>query len=371
MCAHSGDVSNVGSFRNHLSCSSPEKWIGLGLALLAIPILTSCGSPATPEYTPAPSLLSIQPTSTSQLPDPTPDLNQFTVTNYPLVDGSTSTAPLQVLIACQILETECEWVEGMPFETGRRIMPVFEADPIPAEAEFIFGLWHSGTHGSYMNLIERNTDMILVAREPSEDELLSAGLGGVTLDVQPVALDAFVFLVHADNPIDSLSIPEIRSIYTGETTNWAELGNPDAEIHPYLRNPNSGSQELMEDLVMQGLTMIDAPDMILESMMGPFNAISTDPQGIGYSVYYYAQNIFPNEAVQMIAVDGVYPSSETIAEGEYPLSTEVYVVIRADTPPDSPARQLRDWLLTEAGQVVVAASGYVPMNPSNTQTEGS
>jgi phosphate transport system substrate-binding protein len=221
-----------------------------------------------------------------------------------------------------------------------------------------------------MNLIEHKTNMILVAREPSEDELLSAGLGAVTLDVQPVALDAFVFLVHADNPIESLSIQEIQSIYTGETTNWAELGNPEGEIHPYLRNPNSGSQELMENLVMQGATMIDAPDMILESMMGPFNAISTDPQGIGYSVYYYAQNIFPNEAVQMIAVDGIYPSSETIAEGEYPLATEVYVVIRADTPVDSPARQLRDWLLTEAGQAVVAASGYVPLNSSTFQTEG-
>jgi hypothetical protein len=65
--------------------------------------------------------------------------------------------------------------------------------------EQINSIWHSGTHGAYVNLIEGNANFILVARLPSEDELQAAQESGVVLDVQAVALDAFVFLVNAEN----------------------------------------------------------------------------------------------------------------------------------------------------------------------------
>ena len=107
--------------------------------------------------------------------------------------------------------------------------------------------------------------------------------------------------------------------------------------------------------------MIDAPDMIVEGMMGPFNALSSDMLGIGYSVYFYAEHMFTSETVVLIAVDGVAPTSETIGKGTYPLTTEVYIVIRENTPEDSTARLFRDWLLSEEGQEVVAGSGYVPL----------
>jgi phosphate transport system substrate-binding protein len=212
-----------------------------------------------------------------------------------------------------------------------------------------------------MNLIKGDTDVILVARLPSDDEIKSAQLRGVTLNVQPVALDAFVILVNVENEVDNLSLDNIRDIYTGKITQWSDVGGGDGVIQPYQRNRNSGSQELMEKLVMQGTQMIDAPDMIVEGMMGPFNALSSDTLGIGYSVYFYAEHMFTSETVVLIAVDGVAPTSETIGKNTYPLTTEVYIVIREDTPEDSTARLFRDWLLSEEGQEVVAGSGYVPL----------
>jgi phosphate transport system substrate-binding protein len=227
-----------------------------------------------------------------------------------------------------------------------------------------------------MNLIEGGADFILVARSPSEDELNAAQVRGVVLDVQAVALDAFVFLVHVDNPVDDLALDTIRDIYTGRVTTWAEVTGDaqqsadDAQpIHTYRRNPNSGSQELMEKLVMQGEPMIDSPDMILETMIGPIHAIGGDLSeergddrlGIGYSVYYYAMFILPHERVKLIGIDGVPPTSENIASRAYPLTTEVYAVVREDTPKDSTAVMLRNWLLTADGQAAIALSGYVPI----------
>jgi phosphate transport system substrate-binding protein len=298
------------------------------------------------------------------LPEPTlepVDIAAITARSYPHVDGSTSTHPLQLTIACQILGVRCAWTEEDFFSSTRRIAPVSNLLATD-ENEVIFNINHSGTHGAYMNLIEKNTDLILVAREPSKDETDAAKMKRVNFDIRPLALDAFVFLAHVDNPVKSLSLEQIRDIYSGKITNWVELGGFDAEIHTYQRNPNSGSQELMEKLVMRGEAMLDSPDMILESMMGPFNAIRDDPLGIGYSVYFYAANIYPDENVSMIAIEGVAPNSGTIAAHAYPLVTEVYAVLRDDTPVQSHARILRDWLLTEEGQEAVTASGYVALS---------
>jgi phosphate transport system substrate-binding protein len=230
----------------------------------------------------------------------------------------------------------------------------------------------SGTHDSYMNLIARDVEIVLVARAPSEEELQAASNAGVALDVRPIALDAFVFLVHVDNPVESLRLDAVRRIYSGEITDWRAATGQQVMgfgIHAYQRNDQSGSQELMERLVMQGTEMADFPDMILYTMSGPLNSIggngytAGDSLGIGYSVYFYANYIFPHEQVKLIGINGVLPTSSTIASGAYPLTTEVYVVIREDTPADDSAVLLRDWLLTEQGQAVVEESGYVPVAP--------
>jgi phosphate transport system substrate-binding protein len=293
------------------------------------------------------------------------DISGIDAFDYPRVDGSTSAYPLQVMVACKILDVRCKWTEGDFFTDTRRIAPT-NSLLATDEHEAILSLYHSGTHGAYLNLIEEAADLIIVAREPSDDELAAAEHEKINLDVRPVALDAFVFLVHQDNPVGSLTLQQIRDIYTGKITNWAEVGGLDAEIHTYQRNPNSGSQELMEKLVMRGETMLDSPDMILMSMMGPFSAIHDDPLGIGYSVFFYAENIYPDENVRMIAIDGTPPTSSSIADQVYPLVTEVYVVLRGDMFIVSNASTLRDWLLTAEGQSAVEASGYVGLpDPSD------
>ncbi len=309
----------------------------------------------------------ISPTNTPVATESAPptaravDISQLSVENYPRVDGSTSAYPLQITLACLILDVPCIWLEGDLFSTTRSIIPDPEFEGSSDQVEKIYNIWHSGTHGSYMNLIEGNADIIIVARPPSEDELQAAEQADLHLEFKPIALDAFVFLANEDNPVDDITLDDIRNIYTGEITDWRQLGGLFGEIHTYQRNRNSGSQELMESLVMRGAPMIESPDMILESMMGPIHAISDDPLGIGYSVYFYAAFIFPHERVKMIAVDGVHPTSENIAGRSYPLTTEVYAVIRGDAPHDSAARLLLDWLQTAEGQAAVAESGYVPI----------
>ena len=304
---------------------------------------------------------------------PSPSAPAVIAQDCPRVDGSTSALPLQVMLACRIHDVPCAWQES-PFDTTRMLTPdpSFEGSSQPVQS--IHDIQHTGTHGSYTSLISVGADLILVARPPSEDELLAAQQAGIALEVQPGALDAFVFLVNAANPVDGLPLETIRDVYTGKVTRWSEAGTnskpsgvTEDRIQPYQRNRNSGSQELMEALVMGDLPMVDSPDMILPSMMGPINAIGGDPLGIGYSVYYYAVHIFPAEHVKLIGIDGVTPTREHIADRSYPLATEVYAVIRKGTAKDSTAVLLRDWLLTEEGQAIFEESGYIPMRTLTSQ----
>jgi phosphate transport system substrate-binding protein len=317
-------------------------------AMLLLVILPGC-LPASPQVVITPS--------GAYTPGPTPDLSNI-AQNYPRVDGSTSTLPLQTLTACKLLDVPCIWTERLPFSRTERVIgPDLEAD-LSESAVTVLNIDHTGTHDAYVNLIKNNADLILVARLPSPDEVEAAAKANVTLDVHPIALDAFVFLVHKDNPVTSLTLGQIRDIYSGRITDWSTLGGS-GKITAYQRDRNSGSQELMDELVMRGTPMVDAPDMIFTSMIGPINAIHDDPLGIGYSVYYYATFMLPDENVRLLGIEGIQPNSETIASRDYPLVTEVYAVVRGDMPPDSSVVMLRDWFLTEAGQQTIEESGYV------------
>jgi phosphate transport system substrate-binding protein len=312
------------------------------------------------------------PTDATKIESAAPELG-LTVENYPKVDGSTSTQPLLMMVACKILAVGYEWVHHEEDDSRQLYaswineqMRGHWANKPPAEQVNRLVQTH-GTGDAYGNLIKKNADLILAARLPSNDELKLAGKLGVELDARPVALDAFVFLLNGKNPMASLTIEQIREIYSGRIVNWKVIGGPDAAIRPYQRTRNSGSQELMQRLIMRERAMIPAPDLLTGALMSfPFLALDKDVHGIGYSVFYYQEFMSPPRDIKACAVDGVLPTSSTIRSHQYPLVTEVYAVVRRDVAADDPACRLRDWMLAPTGQSIVEESGCVPVRePSN------
>lgn len=278
--------------------------------------------------------------STPLNPDNTPvtETPTFDLDTYPRVDGSTVTIPLSEALAARLM--------GMTLDEVRP------------------HILHNKTHQAYVNLIEKNTDLIFVT-SPSEDELDLAASMDVTLEVIPIVSEAFVFLAHVDNPIDALTYEEIRSIYAGEIINWSEVGGPDLPIVAYQRPLNSGSQTGFLELVMKDkLPMKPPSEQIIAGMSGLIDAVAayeSAPDALGYSYYYFVVDMWGNDQVRLLKVDGVYPSPETIASKEYPVGTAYYAVIRSDEPEDSPARQVIEWLLSDEGQILAKETGYVPL----------
>ena len=278
---------------------------------------------------------------------------------YPRVDGSTSTHPLSVLVACKINGVAYEWKR--PPGLQRTVFPSRMAHPLMA-ARIEETIRHNGTHEAYVALIQDKTDLIFVAREPSVRELEAARRAGVGFDVSPIALDALVFVVNVANPIEGLTMNQVRDIFGPPgTKSWNALGGHDAAIEPFQREADSGSQELMETLVMKGTPIRNEREVPrIYTMAGVVHTVAMKEHGIAYSIYYYVTNMAPNDHVRMIAIDGVEPTARTIATRAYPLTSEVFVVLRKGMPRDSPAALLRNWLQTAEGQAAVQESGYVP-----------
>jgi phosphate transport system substrate-binding protein len=263
-------------------------------------------------------------------------------------------------MACELLGLPYRWTQS---RQEWELVPV--AWTVEEEAlawAILQRIVHSKTHQAYLNLIDGAADLILVANPPSVDEEAHAAEVGVALNWEPIALDALVFLAGVDNPIAGLSSDQIRGIYTGAITRWSDVGGPDTEIHPYARPENSGSQQLMMALVMDGLVMPEwPPDRVPTFMGGLVDALKQDPNGVGYSVYYYVTYQYPITGLKLIAVDGQRPTPSTIRAASYPFTAPVLVVTRADLELGSWAHWLRDWLLSPEGQRVVQRSGYVPV----------
>ncbi|MGE4352812.1 MAG: PstS family phosphate ABC transporter substrate-binding protein [Oscillospiraceae bacterium] len=276
------------------------------------------------------------PTST---PTPTPEPEytyKFTRENFPRLDGSTSMVPM-----------------------GKAVASVLLGEDVSDVADLIS---FNRTSQSFRNLMHGGCDLLIVA-EPAKSVLDELSDNGFEYEMAHISTDALIFVVSADNPIDSLTTEQIQKIYTGEIANWSEVGGSDVPIIPFQRNDEAGSQAAMKKLVMQDLEMMNPPkDYIVDSMMGLMDAVRNfdgSEGAIGYSVYYYANDMEMAEGLKIIAVDGTEPSAETIRAETYPFLAPGYAVIAADEPEDSSARKLYNWLQSEEGQYLINSLGYV------------
>ena len=287
-----------------------------------------------------------------------PDINM----DFPRMDGSTSAQPLFRLIASRACNVPCAYEISEIW--GTRMLVSHDKGPLGDYRNLYINTMTTaaGTHDGYCNLINGTADIIFECRLPSQDEKDFASSKGVDLILKPIALDAFIFILNPNNTVGNLTIPQIKDIYTKNITNWSEVGGVPAPITPYRRDENSGSQELMKELVLKGTEMSpDLSDWTLISMEGPFFKLKDDKDGICYTINFYAENIAPPEMVKKIGISGIYPTNETIRNRTYPLTAYVYAAIRADAAQSSIQNRLLDWLLSPDGQALVKESGYVPV----------
>ena len=311
------------------------------LSAAALLFLSACGTDPVPDANTVSTPETVSQTDAPSEVQTEKSAGNFTFTldNYPRMGGSLANLPLGEAVTASVL--------GITRE---------EADELITFA--------GSTTDNYKAIIDGEFD-ILLAYEPSEEAKQYIADSGKELEMTPIGTDALVFICSKANKVDSLTLDQIKQIYSGKITNWSEVGGANAPIKPYQRNKDSGSQTLFDKLVNLGDDLMDPPvDMMIGSMVGLLEAVAEyddSENALGYTVYYYLTNMEDDKLAtsKILALDGVQPSNETIGSGAYGLTNDFYVVIRKDAAEDSPERILYNWICSAQGKELVEKENYV------------
>ena len=255
--------------------------------------------------------------------------------------------------------------EDLPVIDGAAaFFPVYSAfvnAVYPETTELYDGVFeYNNTPGGYQLLAEKGIDIFLGVY-PSEEQKAYAEECNTTFVYTPVGTEAFVFFVHKDNPIDNLTTEQIKGIYSGEITNWKQVGGKNEEIAAFQRNEGSGSQSMLQRF-MGDTPIMEAPTELVNSMMsGIIEKVSdyrSKSNSIGFSFRYYVEGIIQNPDIKMLSVDGVTPTAENIRNGSYPIVTPMYAVTYEENTNEN-VDLLLQWILSEEGQYIIEETGYV------------
>lgn len=272
----------------------------------------------------------------SDLPDI--DTDMMLTDNLPVLDGAAALVPVYAAIIDNIYPEGCVTYEGGEFSDDNFYGENFAPDS---------AMQYKNTVRGYQAIVDGTTDILFCAG-PSADQKKYAEDKGVELVYVPVGLEGFVFFVNKENPVDNLSAQQIRQIYSGEITNWKDVGGADRIINPVTRLSGSGSQTAFENFMGDYKIGRKSPFALLGA-------------SLGFSFRYYMDGIVENEAVKMLSLNGVYPSAENIKNRSYPIVAQFYAIYRKDNDNEN-IQKVIDWLLTDEGQTLIEECGYVRIN---------
>ena len=173
----------------------------------------------------------------------------------------------------------------------------------------------------------------------------------------PVALDALAFIVHKDNPVDSISQEQAKAIYTGRIRYWSELGGNEQKIEVYAhKNKISGNGRTLRELLFSNTNKKFHTRRVFDSIEELEQAIIRNPNAIAITGVSSAQM----QDVKIVALNGVKPSMQNIKTGEYSLYRPLFLTYDPHSPNIEPVKNFIRFVLGKTGQEVMHSNGVVP-----------
>lgn len=205
----------------------------------------------------------------------------------------------------------------------------------------------TGSGSGIQAVSEGRCDIGLSSRDLKDDEKQ-------TLDQTVVAIDGIAIIVNPENNVENLSVEQIAKIYTGEITNWSEVGANDAPIVLIGREAASGTRDGFEaitntkDKCQYGQELTSTGDVI--------QTVASNPNAIGY-----ASLASVKDTVKVVNVDNVAPSKETIQDGSYKIQRDFVLVTKKDTPLSPEAQKFFDFATSKDADTLIEQAGAIPV----------
>ncbi len=172
------------------------------------------------------------------------------------------------------------------------------------------------------------------------------------LKVTLIALDGIAVIVHKDNPVEDLTVEQVRGIFSNKITNWKELGGPDKDIIPVTREEGSGTRASFEEMIM-GETAISDACLVQDSNGAVREIIATTPQGVGYISVGLV-----DEREKAIAINGIKPTLANLITEKYRFARPFLLLLREE--PAGACQSFIEYVLSPEGQEILGSSGLIP-----------
>lgn len=215
----------------------------------------------------------------------------------------------------------------------------------------------SGSGDGAKALIDGSTPLAMMSREMKKTEIEKAKEKGVTPKQIVVAYDCITPVVHSSNPVKNLTMAQLKDIYTGKVTDWKEVGGPAGPISVVSRDSSSGTYEFWNEHVLKN-ERVFARAQMQASNGAVAQVVGKQKTAIGYVGLAYAHA----PGLKALTVEGVTPSVDNTLNGTYPVSRGLYLYTNGE--PTGDVAKLVNYILSDAGQKIVASVDYVPLKAS-------
>ena len=276
--------------------------------------------------------------------------------NLPKLDGALALYPVYAAFVQAVYPSQKYVVDDSNNPFGREssidmVLEYNDDDPFVC----------SNTANAYKRLIIGNADMIFAAG-PSKEQIEMAKEKGKEFHLTPIGKEAFVFFVNSRNPINNLSIQEVKDIYGGKINNWSTVGGKNRKIRAFQRPTNSGSQTTL--LKFMGNSPLIEPEKkdVPAGMGGMISEVASYKNygnAIGFSFLYYTTEMVNDKKIKILSLNGVEPNKENIRNGKYPLFSNFYIVTTDSKNPN--VKKFTEWILSPQGQEIIEKTGYIPL----------
>ncbi len=207
----------------------------------------------------------------------------------------------------------------------------------------------TGSGSGIKAALDGTCDIGLASRYLTEDEKAE----GLTETI--LAYDGIAIILNSENPVDNLTLEQVKQLYTGKISNWSEVGGNDAEVVLIGREAGSGTRDGFESIT-------DTENQCnyrqeLTSTGAVITAVESNPNAIGYASLASVQ-----DSVKIISVNGVTPTEGSIKDGSYSIQRPFVLVTKQDTALSENAQAFFDYITSGEANELISAAGVVPAN---------
>ncbi|WP_287127672.1 PstS family phosphate ABC transporter substrate-binding protein [Candidatus Cyanaurora vandensis] len=229
-----------------------------------------------------------------------------------------------------------------------------------------------GSGTGIKSLVDGQVNLANASRQMKSKEYDSAERNGITPIEIKTSIDGLAVIVNKNNPVKRLTYQQLEAIFTGQITNWKDVGGSNSPISLYGRENSSGTYEYFREEVLEGKDYASSTK-VLQGTAALADAISKDTNGIAYGGvgYFATRKDIDTVAVKKKGgyVDPIVKgqiNDRAISQGIYPISRFLYVYTNG--VPKGEAKQFMQWVLGPEGQKI-AGEEYVPLSPATAQAE--